>query len=177
MKNQSMKSNKGFSLVELIVVIAIMAILVGIMAPSLMKQIDKSRLSKDKNAADNVYNGLQDAIADPDIYADWSAATSAVVGGSGTEYSLADFCVGAESTPLMQTEIVDYLKKKDFAAVQAMKFSSKNYKSGTYGSEIKIVIDSQENIALKVENTVSGKTYTFYIPDKTTYDEIKADHQ
>ncbi|MBR3517707.1 MAG: prepilin-type N-terminal cleavage/methylation domain-containing protein, partial [Lachnospiraceae bacterium] len=31
-----MKNNKGFSLVELIIVIAIMAILVGVMAPQLI---------------------------------------------------------------------------------------------------------------------------------------------
>ncbi|HAL02696.1 MAG TPA: hypothetical protein DCP07_05005, partial [Lachnospiraceae bacterium] len=36
-----MKNNKGFSLVELIIVIAIMAILVGVMAPQLIKYIEK----------------------------------------------------------------------------------------------------------------------------------------
>ena len=36
-----MSKNKGFSLVELIIVIAIMAILVGIMVPVLMHFIEK----------------------------------------------------------------------------------------------------------------------------------------
>ena len=36
------KNNKGFSLVELIVVIAIMAVLVGVLAPQLMKYVEKS---------------------------------------------------------------------------------------------------------------------------------------
>ena len=36
-----MKNEKGFSLVELIVVIAIMAVLVGIIAPQLIKYIEK----------------------------------------------------------------------------------------------------------------------------------------
>ncbi|MBO6205612.1 MAG: prepilin-type N-terminal cleavage/methylation domain-containing protein, partial [Lachnospiraceae bacterium] len=39
-----MKNNKGFSLVELIIVIAIMAILVGVMAPQLIKYIEKSKV-------------------------------------------------------------------------------------------------------------------------------------
>lgn len=136
-------------------------------------ELDKSYLSKDKNAADNVYNVLQDAIADPDIYSDWSSAIKPIQGGKGIEYSLADFCVGKASIPLMQAALVDYLKQKNFTDVLNMKFHSENYKSGTYGSEIKIVMDSRENIALKVENGSN----VFYIPDKDTYNEIMTEHK
>lgn len=40
------KQNKGFSLVELIIVIAIMAVLVGFLAPQFLKYVEKSRDSK-----------------------------------------------------------------------------------------------------------------------------------
>lgn len=45
-KNEK-KDNKGFSLVELIIVIAIMAILVGVVGTQVLPYIDKSRHAKD----------------------------------------------------------------------------------------------------------------------------------
>ena len=60
------KNNKGFSLVELIIVIAIMAILAGALAPALIKYINKSRRSTDVQNADSLRTALQTALSDPD---------------------------------------------------------------------------------------------------------------
>lgn len=60
-------NNKGFSLVELIIVIAIMAILVGVLAPQYLKYVEKSRVSADMDQLDSVYTACTTAAADPDL--------------------------------------------------------------------------------------------------------------
>ena len=60
--------NKGFSLVELIVVIAIMAVLTSVLAPSLLGYVEKSRMQKDDSAMGEVTNAIKLALADQDVY-------------------------------------------------------------------------------------------------------------
>lgn len=56
--------NKGFSLIELIIVIAIMAILVAIIAPSLTKYIASSKKETDQKNIDEVIYQVQHVISD-----------------------------------------------------------------------------------------------------------------
>lgn len=66
-KKQRTLNNKGFSLIELIVVIAIMAILVGAMAPQVTKYIEKSRKSADAQALGTLYTAVLTELLDPDV--------------------------------------------------------------------------------------------------------------
>ncbi|MBQ8147721.1 MAG: prepilin-type N-terminal cleavage/methylation domain-containing protein [Lachnospiraceae bacterium] len=56
-------TNKGFSMVELIIVIAIMAILAAALAPALIKYINKSRLSTDITTGTSIASAAQAAMA------------------------------------------------------------------------------------------------------------------
>lgn len=67
-KDRRKENNKGFSLVELIVVIAIMAVLVAVLAPQFTKYIDQSRKSNDAATVSGIVTAAQVGIADTTNY-------------------------------------------------------------------------------------------------------------
>ena len=87
-------NNKGFSLVELIIVIAIMAILAGAIAPALIKYIDKSRKSNDVSSAKTIKTAIETALGTESVYE--------VLTNCGTSYTTIIFKAGT-STPATDT--------------------------------------------------------------------------
>ena len=69
------KNNKGFSLVELIVVIAIMAVLVGVLAPQFIKYVEKSRVSTDMQNVQQMKSAVEAEVADNET----AAATTVTI--------------------------------------------------------------------------------------------------
>ena len=60
-----LKNNKkGFTMIELIVVLAVVAVFLAVLAPSLLKYTENSRMQKDESAMDEVCNAVQLAMAD-----------------------------------------------------------------------------------------------------------------
>lgn len=66
--NQKKLNNKGFSLVELIIVIAIMAVLVAVLAPQYIKYVEKSRVQVDESAVGEAIRATELAITDITVY-------------------------------------------------------------------------------------------------------------
>lgn len=121
MKKMSQKNNKGFSLVELIVVVAIMAVLMGILVPTLVKNVEKSKKQKDASAIEEIRNAMEIKLAEPK-YSDIEVTL---------DYANADKTLDITSLKGNQTADVQAflddvkadLKNKDW------KFTSKDYKA------------------------------------------------
>lgn len=142
---------KGFSMVELIVVIAIMAILVGILAPTLMKQIEKSRYAKDKQLTDNIASAVQNGLIEEETYEDFLKIADNL---PYTIY-LSDVYSLSENSGVVgyifAQEVIDEIGNK-------VKFGSAGIK-GKDGFVDKIVrIDIDENLNVTVEVEGAQKT-------------------
>ena len=70
-KKRRINRNRGFSLVELIIVIAIMAILVAAISPILIRYINKARKADDIAAADTIGATFQSAVSDDEKVYEW----------------------------------------------------------------------------------------------------------
>lgn len=134
MKKMSQKNNKGFSLVELIVVVAIMAVLMGILVPTLVKNVEKSKKQKDASAIEEIRSTMVTTLADP-TYSD----IEATIVYDGTTMDVDDPKTITAVTPITEDEVKTFLKAVS-ADVKDWKFTSKAYKAD---DEVTFVISGQ----------------------------------
>ena len=81
--NRMYKREKGFTLVELMVVIIILAVLTGIAIPSYIALRNRARIQATRSELQNIATALEMYAADHDAYpaGDWAAASGLIVGG------------------------------------------------------------------------------------------------
>jgi type IV pilus assembly protein PilA len=98
-------NNKGFSLVELIIVIAIMAILAAALAPQLIKYIDNSRKSTDVSTGQSIATAVSVALANEDAY---DAALTKIAAATTYTYWVSD-CYSAATLDDFQTKVKEII--------------------------------------------------------------------
>ena len=99
-------NNKGFSLVELIIVIAIMAVLIGVLAPQYLKYVEKSRQSADLDTVDAMVSAVETYSADPanSIVTGSLTCTNGVISADpDVAAALSDAGISVPTTALMKS--------------------------------------------------------------------------
>ena len=119
--------NKGFSLVELIVVIAIMAILVGVAVPVYSSYIEKANKAKDEQLLGEINSAFAVALAGNAI--DINTVTEADIPVNDGVVNLAGMTVnGAENTAIENAMIGILGSDLEFAVIEEIFYNENTHK-------------------------------------------------
>lgn len=147
---QAAMGNKGFSLVELIIVIAIMAILVGVLAPSLIRYVEKTNVSADTQLADAVKTAVTTAMMDPTVINSTDSSCLAFIGAhSSTAVSISSSCNGEFAKSVAATL---GLTGTDGSAIQAALVTQLKSAHGT-GADIRVQTNGNNSVAVTITTT------------------------
>lgn len=138
-KKQKNLTNKGFSLVELIIVIAIMAVLVGVLAPQYIKYVEKSRVSADAQQVEEFTGAMTVLASDVDVTLD-----------STTTYTVTSDTTGKITISSDLKTIFDSLGSVDTA-------KNYSYKSTSYKAQAITISLAYDGTAKVWKVTVTGQ--------------------
>lgn len=154
MKLFQKKNNKGFSLVELIVVVAIMAVLLGVLVPTLVRHIESSRLSKDKKNLDELRVAMEVALSN-EKFADIACSDVQIGTDASVDISGKTFVSDDATT---NTAFINEVKA-NFSNKSTVALTSKLKK----GCSVTVTI-SDGRVEIEVDATANGD-YDFSIPE------------
>lgn len=118
-----MNKNKGFSLVELIVVVAIMAVLVGILAPAYLSYVEKTRRGADEDAAEEIRHAVEVATAEINVYDELSGGATLNFAKNVSIASVTE--ANGKSITNLVASLTDVYNGKDFT-VKSKLYTQKN---------------------------------------------------
>lgn len=165
--------NKGFSLVELIVVIAIMAVLIGIMGPTIVSNVEKAKLSKDKSAADLVYTAFTSTAGDPEINTEIIGKEYVFdISGGETVFPKDGRTLGGKTfgNGDVVTKIAEYL------ATETITFSSKYFQEGEIhiavakSGKVIVWMKSDDSVNFDHDFFINCEDHTAYVDFKDEFD-------
>lgn len=113
-------NNKGFSLVELIIVIAIMAVLIGVLAPQYLRYVERSRRSADGTTINEFVDSLSIAGSDTSLGLD-ATKSYTITSAANSE----DIVASADADTVLQ----NYGLTFDSSHVSSSKLKSTDYKT------------------------------------------------
>ena len=148
------KDNKGFSLVELIIVIAIMAILVGIVGSQVLPYLNKSREAKDQQILSGWVTGALSAYSsNAAVCVDTEYIITIPVDNTGKVS--ADATVASQDTTKHgETELQNSFN--ELTACKGVSFSSTLYKKIDGDVKINVTPTNKDNDGLVVKVSALG---------------------
>ncbi len=149
-------NKKGFTLIELIVVVAIMAVLVALLAPNVFKYLERTKVKKDTNSLDSVRTGIEAELMD-EVLSAYSTNESEEEGATSDPIEgvlLADIFAAASETATEGAALLGYrlfrteeqVLDDDFATADI--FVSK----AATGAQIAIYVDGNGGVAVAAVN-------------------------
>ena len=143
------ENNKGFSLVELIVVIAIMVVLIAVLGSTILGYVEKSKHSKDMTAMDAVNTAVKTFIAEPN--SEYAAGT----------YTLEYLVTKCDKSSVIMPILADtFTKSGDDYKFEG---TSKAFKDVTW-ADVFVKIESNGSTSIFVKSNETG--YDSYISGK-----------
>lgn len=152
------KNNKGFSLVELIVVVLIMGILAVALTPQVLKWVERSRISTDRALMDSLVSNAQTALTNEGAYNRVKAEGAIFKFGNTGDATYTKNPSGAPTDNTFSDKFAEYCGYANWAAMDG------DVHTKIAANEITIVITTEGKVTGSYHAT-SASTTEIFVPD------------